>query len=217
MRLLSITQEGEGTGAGAGAMMSGPPVNDNNKTAVPFKFPFIVLLHGLGTFFNFNPCRLLQLQSSSPTSSLVDFNFNPHRLQLQSSLPTSILVANFNPRRQLQLQPLSPFNFQTPSFFHSPLYSLMPAVCLMQLLLDELVTQIIIHSIKDEPVIHFLNLHNKICGTFRRICDSDEVLLHVSLCDLHRVIKNRYVRSCFECPSVRLIIQRHYASRGWKG
>jgi hypothetical protein len=61
----------------------------------------------------------------------------------------------------------------------------------MQQLLDELVTQIIIHSIKDESVIHFLNLHNKICGTFRRICDSDEVLLHMSLCDLHRVIKNR--------------------------
>jgi hypothetical protein len=127
MRLLSITQEGEGAGAGAGAraMMSGPPVNDNNKTAVPFKFPFIVLLHGLGTFFNFNPCRLLQLQSSSPTSSLVDFNFNPHRLQLQSSLPTSILVANFNPRRQLQ--PSSPststlvaFQFPNPIAFPFP-------------------------------------------------------------------------------------------------
>jgi hypothetical protein len=30
----------------------------------------------------------------------------------------------------------------------------MPVVCLMQLLLDELVTQIIIHSIKDKPVFH---------------------------------------------------------------
>jgi hypothetical protein len=44
---------------------------------------------------------------------------------------------------------------------------LMPAVCLMQLLPDELFTQIIIHTIKDELVFHFLNLRNKICGTFR--------------------------------------------------
>jgi hypothetical protein len=75
----------------------------------------------------------------------------------------------------------------------------MPEVCLMLLLLpDELVTQVIIHSINDEPVFHFLNLRNKICGTFRRICDSDEVLLHVSLRDLHEACKNRYIRSCFE-------------------
>jgi hypothetical protein len=68
----------------------------------------------------------------------------------------------------------------------------------MQLLPDELVTQIIIHFIKDEPVFHFLNIRNKICGTFWCICDFDEVLLHVLLRDLRRVIKNRYVRSCFE-------------------
>jgi hypothetical protein len=68
----------------------------------------------------------------------------------------------------------------------------------MLLLPDELVTQIIIHSIKDEPVFHFLNLRNQICGTFRRICNSDEVILHVSLCDLHEACKNFYVRSCFE-------------------
>jgi hypothetical protein len=68
----------------------------------------------------------------------------------------------------------------------------------MLLLPDELVTKIIIHSIKDEPVFHFLNLCNKICGTFRRICDSDEVLLHVLLRDLREACKNRYVRSCFE-------------------
>jgi hypothetical protein len=74
----------------------------------------------------------------------------------------------------------------------------MPAVCLMQLLPDELVTQIIIYSIKNEHVFHFLNLRNKICGTFQRICDSDEVLLHVSLRDLREVCKNRYVKSCFE-------------------
>jgi hypothetical protein len=74
----------------------------------------------------------------------------------------------------------------------------MAAVCLMQLLPDDLVTQIIIHSINDEPVFHFLNLRNKICGTFRCLCDSDEVLLHMSLRDLCQVCKNRYVRSCFE-------------------
>jgi hypothetical protein len=72
------------------------------------------------------------------------------------------------------------------------------AVCLMLLLPDELLTKIIIHCIKDVAVFHFLNLRNKICGTFRRICNSDEVPLHVSLRDLRSVCKNRYVRSCFE-------------------
>jgi hypothetical protein len=48
------------------------------------------------------------------------------------------------------------------------------------------------------PFSIFLNLLNKICGTFRRICNSDEVLLHVSLRDLRVACKNRYVRSCFE-------------------
>jgi hypothetical protein len=71
-------------------------------------------------------------------------------------------------------------------------------VCLMLLLPDELLTKIIIHSIKDVAIFHFLNLHNKICGTFRRISNSVEVLLHVSLRDLHSACKNRYVRSCFE-------------------
>jgi hypothetical protein len=73
-------------------------------------------------------------------------------------------------------------------------------VCLMLLLLlpDEPLTKIIIHSIKDVAVFHFFNLRNKICGTFRRICNSDEVLLHVSLRDLRSMCKNRYVRSCFE-------------------
>jgi hypothetical protein len=61
----------------------------------------------------------------------------------------------------------------------------MAAVCLMLLLPDELLTKIIIHYIRDVSVFHFLNLRNKICGTFRRICSSDEVLLHVSLRDLH--------------------------------
>jgi hypothetical protein len=183
---LSITQEGER----AGAMMLGPLVNGSSQSAAPFQFPFIVLLHGRGAFFN--------LQPSSPSStSILIANFIPRHLQLQSSLPTSSLVANFNPCR-LQLQPSSPFNFQTPSLFYFLHFSLMPAVCLLQLLPNELVTQIIIHSIKDEPIFHFLNLRNKICGTFQCICDSDEVLLHVLLHDLHEVCKNRYVRSCFE-------------------
>jgi hypothetical protein len=71
-------------------------------------------------------------------------------------------------------------------------------VCLMLLLPDVLLTKIIIHSIKDVAVFHFLNLHNKICGTFRHICNSDEVLLHVSLRDLCEACKNHYVRSCFK-------------------
>jgi hypothetical protein len=106
----------------AGAMMSGPLISGSSQTAVPFQFPFIVVLDGRGTFFNFNPRR--------------------------------------------QLQPSSPFNFQTPSLFYFLPFSLMATMCLMQLLPDDLVTKIIIHSIKDEPVFHFLNLHNKICGTF---------------------------------------------------
>jgi hypothetical protein len=72
------------------------------------------------------------------------------------------------------------------------------AVCLMLLLPDELLTKIIIHSIKDVSVFHFLNLCNKICSTFRCICNSDEVLLYVSPRDLREACKNRYVRSCFE-------------------
>jgi hypothetical protein len=74
----------------------------------------------------------------------------------------------------------------------------MVAVCLMLLLPDELLTKIIIHYNKDVAVFYFLNLRNKICGTFRRIYNSDEVLLHVSLRDLREACKNRYIRSCFE-------------------
>jgi hypothetical protein len=130
--------------------------------------------------------------------------FNPRRLlQLQSSLPlhpssTSILLANFIPRRR-QLQPSLPFKFQTSSLcYFLPFSLMMPAVCLMLLLPDELLTKIIIYSIKDEPIFDFLNLRNKICSTFWRICNSDEVLLHVSLRDLRDACRNRYVRSCFE-------------------
>jgi hypothetical protein len=68
----------------------------------------------------------------------------------------------------------------------------------MLMLSDELLTKIIIHSIKNEPVFHLLNLCTKIYSTFRHICISDEVLLHVSVRDLCDACRNRYVRSCFE-------------------
>jgi hypothetical protein len=72
------------------------------------------------------------------------------------------------------------------------------AVCFMLVLPDELLTKIIIHSIKDVTIFHFLNLRNKICGTFRRIGNSDDERLHVSPRDLHEACKNLYVKSCFE-------------------
>jgi hypothetical protein len=169
-------------------MMSGPLVNDSSQTAVPFQFPFIVLLqHGRGAIFNLQPSSssprsLLQLQFSSPTPSL--FNFNPPCQLHPSSPPTSTLVA-------IQIPNPVDVLFQ-------PFSLMATAVCLMLLLPDELLTKIIIHSIKDVVVFHFLNLRNKICGTLRRICNSDEVLLHVSLRDLREACKNRYVRLCFE-------------------
>jgi hypothetical protein len=81
-------------------MMSGPLVNDNSQTAVPFQFPFIILLrHGRGAIFNLQPSS-----SSPPSTSVLVANFIP--LQLQSSLPTSSLVtANFNPRRHSNSKP----------------------------------------------------------------------------------------------------------------
>jgi hypothetical protein len=75
---------------------------------------------------------------------------------------------------------------------------MMPVVFLMLLLPDELLTKIIIHSIRDQSVFHFLNLDTKICSTFQCICNSNEVLLHVLLCDLRDARRNHYVRSCFE-------------------
>jgi hypothetical protein len=159
-------------------MMSGPLVNGNSQTTAPFQCPFIVLLrHGRGVIFNLQPSS-----SSPPSTSILVANLIP--FQFQSSLPTSTL---------------SPFKFQTPSLCYFLPFSLMATVCLMLLLPDELLTKIIIHSNKDVAVSHFLNLRNKICDTFRRICNSDEVLLHVSLCDLREACKNRYVRACFEC------------------
>jgi hypothetical protein len=79
-----------------------------------------------------------------------------------------------------------------------PFFLMAAAVCLMLLLPDELPTKIIIHSIKDVAVFHLMNLRNKTYGTFWRICNSDEVLLQVSLRDHREACMNRYVRSCFE-------------------
>jgi hypothetical protein len=81
-------------------MMSDPLVNDSSQTAVPFQFPFIVLLgHGRGAIFNLQPSS-----SSPPSTSILVANFIP--LQLQTSLPTSSLVAaNFNPRRHSNSKP----------------------------------------------------------------------------------------------------------------
>jgi hypothetical protein len=62
---------------GAGELISGPLINSSSQTVLPFQFPFIVLLHSRGAFFNFNPCWLFQLQSLLPTSPLIAFNFNP--------------------------------------------------------------------------------------------------------------------------------------------
>jgi hypothetical protein len=114
----------------------------------------------------------------APSTSILVANFIP--LQLQFSLPTSSLVT---------IQIPNPVGVLFPPF------SLMAAVvCLMLLLPDELLTKIIIHSINDVAVFHFLNLRNKIGGTFWCICNSDEVLLLVSLRDLREACKNRYVR-----------------------
>jgi hypothetical protein len=86
---------------------------------------------------------LLQLQSSSQTSSL--FNFNPPCPLHPSSPPTLTLVAIQIPNPVAVLFP--------------PLSLMAAAVCLMLLLLDELLTKIIIHSIKDVAIFQFLNCH----------------------------------------------------------
>jgi hypothetical protein len=82
---------------------------------------------------------LLQLQSSSPTSYL--FNFNPPCQLHPLSPPTSTAVTIQIPNPVAVLFP--PFSLMT------------VAVCLMLLLPDELLTKIIIHSIKDVVVFHF--------------------------------------------------------------
>jgi hypothetical protein len=109
----------------------------------------------------FNP----RARHLAPSTSILVANFIP--LQLQSSLPTSILVA---------------IQIRNPVTVLFPPFSLMAVVvCLMLLLPEEVLTEIIIHCIKDVAIFHFLDLRNKICGTFQCISNSDEVLLHVSL------------------------------------
>jgi hypothetical protein len=154
-------------------MMSGPLVNSSNQTAAPFHFHLL---------FYYD-------MAEAPSST-----FNPRAHRLAPS--TSILVANFIPlqlQSSFQIHPSSPQTstlvaIQTPNPVDVlfPFFSFMAATaCLMLLLPDELLTKIIIHSIKHVAIFHFLNIRNKIYGTFRHICNSDEVLLHVSLRDLH--------------------------------
>jgi hypothetical protein len=71
-----------------GEMMSGPLANGSSQTPAAFQFPFILLLHGQGAFFNLQP------SSPSSTSSLVAFNFIPHR-QLQPSSPSTSTLVTF--------------------------------------------------------------------------------------------------------------------------
>jgi hypothetical protein len=73
------------------AMMSGPLVNGSSKTAVPFQFPYIGLLHGRGIIFNLQPSSPRSTSILIATSSL--FNFNPPCQLHPSSPPTSTLAA----------------------------------------------------------------------------------------------------------------------------
>jgi hypothetical protein len=66
------------------------------------------------------------------------------------------------------------------------------------LLPDDLITRSSSTPARMSPSFIFLIIRNQICGTFRRIWNSDDVLLHVSLSELRQVFKNCYVRSCFE-------------------
>jgi hypothetical protein len=73
---------------------------------------------------------------------------------------------SFSKPCRLSISTPSPIDYQTPlPFYFLPFY-LMAAVCLVLLLLDDLITQIIIHSIKDEPIICLLIFRSRICGTF---------------------------------------------------
>jgi hypothetical protein len=131
---------------------------------------------------------------SGPLVSVSSQTASP--FQFRVAFPFPIIVINMCPRwsHQLFLFPNQVvFQFSNPVTFYLLPFSLMVVVCLMLLLPDDLITEIIIHSIKDEPIIRFLILRNQICSTFRRICDSDEVLLDVSLCELCQVCRNRYV------------------------
>jgi hypothetical protein len=64
-------------------------------------------------------------------------------------------------------------------------------------------------------VFHFLNLCNKICGTFPHICNSIEVLLHVSCVISIQRARIAMSGCALSGTSRRPIIWRHCASRGW--
>jgi hypothetical protein len=110
------------------------------QTAAPFQFPFIVLLrHGRGAIFNLQPSSPPSTSILVATSSL--FNFNPSCQLHPSSPPTSTLVAIQIPNPVAVL-------------FPPLLLDAAAVLCLVLLLPEELLTKIIIHSIKDEPIFH---------------------------------------------------------------
>jgi hypothetical protein len=76
-RRLSIMREGEGAGQWCRAHLSTAVAKLRHLFNFHLLFYYMVEVPSS----TFNPRRLLQLQSSSPTSSLVAFNFNP-RCQL---------------------------------------------------------------------------------------------------------------------------------------
>jgi hypothetical protein len=89
-RHLSITREGEGAGQGCRAHLSTAAA----KLRHLFNFHLLFyydMAEAPSSTFNPRACRLLQLQSSLPTSSL--FNFDPACQLHPSSPPTSTLVA----------------------------------------------------------------------------------------------------------------------------
>jgi hypothetical protein len=93
----------------------------------------------------------------------------------------------------------------------------MAAVCLMQLLPDDIITQIIIHSMKDEHVFHFLNLHNKICSAFGAFATPMRyyyMCRYMIFVGCARIVMTGRALSD---ASARPTIWRHYASRGWRG
>jgi hypothetical protein len=97
---LSIIREGEGAGQWCWAHLSTIAA----KLRCLFSFHLLFYYMAEVPSSTFNPHRLLQIQSLSPTSSLVAYNFGP-RCQLHPSLPTSTLVA---------------FQFPTPDTFLFP-------------------------------------------------------------------------------------------------
>jgi hypothetical protein len=91
-------------------------------------------------------------------------------------------------------------------------------MCLMLLLPDELLTKIVIHSIKGVAVFHFLNLCNKIYGTFRRICKTATPMRYCCTCRCVIFVRSARIATsgrALSSASARQIIRRHCASRGW--